>query len=180
MHDKEIHKKRKFLIISNYAYSLLNVRSQLLLSIRDQGIHVAALAPPCPENLKHKINKIVDQYIKLRIKRSSMNPLSEIVTLFDIILTLFTHKPKNVLAVTIKPIVWGGVASKFFNLKFTALITGLGYAFHDSGNMRGILRYITIYLYRLSLKNAHSVIFQNKDNMNKFIKLNIVKPEVCC
>ena len=60
MHDKKIYKNRKFLIISNYAYSLINVRSHLLLSIRDRGVHVAALAPPCPENLQHKINKIVD------------------------------------------------------------------------------------------------------------------------
>ena len=109
-----------------------------------------------------------------------MNPLSEMVTLFNIILSIFKCKPNNILAVTIKPIIWGGVASRFFNLRFTALITGLGYSFHDSGNMRSILRYITIYLYRFSLKNAHSVIFQNVDNMNTFIKLNIVKSQVCC
>ena len=180
MRNKETYNKKKFLIISNYAYSLINVRSHLLLRIKDKGIHVGALAPACTENLQNRINKIVDRYIRLRINRSSMNPLSEMVTLFNIILAIFEYKPKNILAVTIKPIVWSGVASNFFNLRFTALITGLGYAFHDSGNMRSVLKYITIYLYRLSLKNAHSVIFQNADNMNKFIDLNIVKPQVCC
>ena len=180
MRNKETYNKKKFLIISNYAYSLINVRSHLLLRIKDKGIHVGALAPACTENLQNRINKIVDRYIRLRINRSSMNPLSEMVTLFNIILAIFEYKPKNILAVTIKPIVWSGVASNFFNFRFTALITGLGYAFHDSGNMRSVLKYITIYLYRLSLKNAHSVIFQNADNMNKFIDLNIVKPQVCC
>ena len=110
--------KKKFLIISNYAYSLVNMRSQLLLGIKDKGVFVAALAPKCSEDLQNKINKIVNFYIRLKINRSSINPFSEIVTLLNVILALFKYGPDNVLAVTIKPIIWGGLASKFFNLRF--------------------------------------------------------------
>jgi len=180
MHNKELQNKKKFLIISNYAYSLTNIRSHLLLRIKDRGICVAALAPVCPEDLQNKINKIVDFYITLRINRSSINPLSEMMTLFNIISSIYKYRPNNILAVTIKPIIWGGLASRILNVRFTALITGLGYAFHDAGNMRRILMYIAIYLYRLSLKNAYSVVFQNVDNMNRFIELGVVKSQVCC
>ena len=79
--------KKKFLIISNYAYSLVNMRSQLLLSIKDKGVCVAALAPKCSVDLQNKINEFVDSYIRLRINRSSINPFSDIVTLLNMILS---------------------------------------------------------------------------------------------
>ena len=106
--------KKKFLIISNYAYSLINVRSQLLIDIKSKNVRVAALAPKCSKDLRNKIDEIVDDYIHLNINRSSINPFSEIVTFLNIVKALFRYKPNNILAVTIKPIIWGGLASRFF------------------------------------------------------------------
>lgn len=177
--NKEMLNNKKFLIISNYAYSLINVRSQLLIDIKSKSVRVGALAPKCSEDLRNKIDEIVDDYIHLKINRSSINPLSEIVTFLNILKALFRYRPDNILAVTVKPIIWGGLASRFFNLRFTALITGLGYTFQKSGFFRSILRKLLIYLFRFSLKNAHSVIFQNSDIMDTFIKLKIIEPEIC-
>ena len=118
--NKEMLNNKKFLIISNYAYSLINVRSQLLIDIKSKSVRVGALAPKCSEDLRNKIDEIVDDYIHLKINRSSINPLSEIVTLLNILKALFRYRPDNILAVTVKPIIWGGLASRFFNLRFTA------------------------------------------------------------
>ena len=97
--DKEMLNNKKFLIISNYAYSLINVRSQLLIDIKSKSVRVGALAPKCSEDLRNKIDEIVDDYIHLKINRSSINPLSEIVTFLNILKALFRYRPDNILAV---------------------------------------------------------------------------------
>ena len=54
------------------------------------------------------------------------------------------------------------------------MITGLGYAFIDRHSIKHkILKYITLKLYKLGLKNSEKVIFQNQDDRSLFVKLKI-------
>ena len=84
------------------------------------------------------------------------------------------QSPDIILLYAIKPVIWGGLATKFFKTNFFALITGLGFAFQGTSFKRKLLTKIVIFLYRAALKKSKAVIFQNKDNLNLFVDKGIV------
>nr|WP_305416559.1 glycosyltransferase [Photobacterium leiognathi] len=91
-----------------------------------------------------------------------------------------SFKPDIVLAYTIKPIVWGGIATRLTRItSFYALITGLGYAFQKGGFAKNTLNRLVKFLYYKALKESKGVIFQNRDNMQVFINEGIVPQEKC-
>ena len=61
-----------------------------------------------------------------------MNPLSDLILLFKLFKIFKKQSPDIILSYAIKPIIWGGLASKFCKTDFFALITGLGFAFHGT------------------------------------------------
>ncbi len=89
-------------------------------------------------------------------------------------------KPEVVLAYTIKPIIWGGIASRLTKIpSFFALITGLGFAFQPGGVIKNILVRLVSFLYKIALKGAEGVVFQNLDNMQFFIEKGLVFKDQC-
>ena len=65
------------------------------------------------------------------------------------------------LLYTIKPIVYGGVACRIAGIPYIATVTGLGTAFIG----RRWLRRIAILLYKIGLRSAHRVFFQNQADL---------------
>jgi glycosyltransferase involved in cell wall biosynthesis len=169
----------KFLIISNYSYSLVNMRGYLISEIKKNNNFVMAASPDLCERSKNILPTILDSHIPIRVKRSSLNPIADILTFFDLCKLIYRYKPDVVLAYTIKPIIWGGLASRIFNTKFNALITGLGYSFQGGSGLRKLLLFLVSNLYKAALKKSHSIMFQNTDNMVDFIERGIVDRLKC-
>ncbi|SVA99754.1 uncharacterized protein METZ01_LOCUS152608 [marine metagenome] len=82
-------------------------------------------------------------------------------------------KPDISHLITIKPVVYGGIISKFIKMSgVISAIPGLGYTFINQDMTTKILRTIISFLYRLSFsRESLSVIFQNEDDRRKLIKL---------
>jgi len=80
-------------------------------------------------------------------------------------------KPDLVLTYTIKPNIYGGLICKLMNVPYLTNITGLGTAVENSGS----LQKLTLLLYRLSLKKASCIFFQNTENADFFNKKGIIK-----
>lgn len=171
----------KVLIIGALPESLLNFRGNLIKDIRVNGHEVIAMAAPTNKDTIEKIEALGCQFIPLSIKRNGLNPFADLGTFLSLIKSIKKHKPDVILAYTIKPVIWGGIAARFFSKgKFFALITGLGFAFQKGSTKRNIVNFIATNLYKFALKNAQRVIFQNPDNQQVFIDQNIVKKEVTC
>jgi glycosyltransferase involved in cell wall biosynthesis len=114
------------------------------------------------------------------IQRNRLNPLADLKTWHALRQTFRVLQPDIILAYTIKPVIWGGLASRATpSTRFYALITGLGFAFQGGSLIRNLLSKVIINLYRVSLKRANKVIFQNPDNMQVFISKGIVSKEKC-
>ncbi|GFE58635.1 glycosyl transferase [Geobacter sp. AOG1] len=115
------------------------------------------------------------------IQRSGMDPSSDLLTFFALREVFYEIKPDMVLAYTIKPIIWGGLAIRSLGTtaRFYALITGLGFAFQPGGIKQNILSGLVTRLYRWALAHAEKVIFQNKDNLQVFVKRQIVDTQRC-
>src|SRR5699024_2619559 len=103
------------------------------------------------------------------IDRRGTNPVTDFKLFLSYMKVLKKVKPTFVLTYTIKPNIYGGLACRILNIPYIANITGLGSAVEN----KGVLQKLTLLLYRISLKNAIRVFFQNKENQ-KFMESNNV------
>ncbi|WP_290815404.1 glycosyltransferase family 4 protein [Ferrovibrio sp.] len=119
--------------------------------------------------------------------RSRQNPLAELrllLVLFGLCLRL---RPDLLHLVSVKPVVWGGVAARLLALPAVVhAITGLGYVFIRtakkapglSGTKTDLLRRLVEGLYRLALAHGNSVtIFQNPDDLVVFEQRRLVSQD---
>lgn len=73
-------------------------------------------------------------------------------------------KPDLVLTYTIKPNIYGGMASALCGVPYVANITGLGTAVENGG----LMQKLTLFLYKLGLRKVKKVFFQNDENRRFF------------
>jgi glycosyltransferase involved in cell wall biosynthesis len=166
----------KVLIIGASPRSLVNFRGELLKTLVSQAHSVIALAGGATTDEISTIESLGVRYIDVPVERTSMNPLTDFKTLRFYQKIFEQESPDFVLSYTVKPVVWGGIALRNQpNVQFTALVTGLGYAFEGQGFKRGVLRWIVSRLYKLSLKRANHVFFQNPDDLSYFVGCGLVE-----
>lgn len=170
--------KKKILVIASYPDSLIDFRGHLLRAMLDEGLHVHIAAPDLPLDsmIRHKIEAMGVNVHELPLKRTGMNPLADVNTMFRLWRLMRLIKPDFSLGYTIKPVIYGsivawlaGVSNRF------ALITGLGYAFQGEYGERSVLKLTVQSLYRVALGKAHKVFFQNPDDEALFNSLGIIK-----
>ncbi|MGF1819652.1 MULTISPECIES: glycosyltransferase family 4 protein [unclassified Vibrio] len=160
--------------------SLYNFRGKLVTAMSQSGSVITTLASEANEKEILTIESLPSCYIDVPINRSGLNPFKDLNTVLKFFLIFKKHTPDLVLAYTIKPIIWGGLASRFARVpSFYAMITGLGYAFQKGGGAKNLLNTFVKFLYRSALKKSKGVIFQNRDNMQVFIDEGIVPKEKC-
>lgn len=80
-------------------------------------------------------------------------------------------KPDAVLTYTIKPNIYGGMATAINHIPYLVNITGLGSAVENPGRIQKL----TILLYKIALKRCRKVFFQNQGNAAFFVehKINV-------
>ncbi|HAS6257789.1 TPA: glycosyltransferase family 4 protein [Vibrio vulnificus] len=167
------------LLLGALPQSIYNFRGQLILSA-SKIIDVTCLACRASHFEIDKINRLGATYKEYSIERSGFNPFTDMITLYQLTKIFRNEKFDIILAYTIKPIIWGGIASRIAKVPaFYALVTGLGFAFQPGGFLKGVLIRLVRLLYKIALKEAKSVIFQNPDNMQVFIDQGIVPKEKC-
>jgi galacturonosyltransferase len=79
--------------------------------------------------------------------------------------------PDYILTFTIKPNIYGGIVARMNKIKYIVNITGLG----SSIQSKSILNFVSTSMYRIALKKAHCVFFQNQDNLEFMKEKRIVK-----
>lgn len=113
---------------------------------------------------KNELESIGCHLININIERHGTNPLSDFKLMREYKKILKHINPDYVLSYNIKPNVYGGMACKSIKTKFMPNITGLGTALEYSG----LMQKLTSALYRIGLKKASVVFFQNQENMDFF------------
>ncbi|MEH0760286.1 glycosyltransferase family 4 protein [Vibrio sp. 16] len=170
----------KIVLIGALPSSISNFRGELVKSVVKGNSNVIGLASNATADEKVKIECLGIKYVDYPVSRNGLNPLEDFNTLSFLRKFFKKEEPDVILAYTIKPIIWGGLASKFAKVpSFYAMITGLGYAFQKGGVAKNLLNTLVKFLYRSALKKSKGVIFQNRDNMQVFIEEGIVPQEKC-
>lgn len=159
----------KILIIVNDYSTIFYYRKELLTRLLDEKYEII-IACPYHETLDFFINMGVKVYDTKLVGRS-VNPFEgfRLIRQYKHIMKL--EKPDLVLTFTIKPNIYGGIASKRLKIPYFANITGLGTAIGKNG----LLQIITKVMYKEAFKKIDVVFFQNEDNKNFFEKYKLSK-----
>lgn len=170
----------KILIIGAYPNSIVSFRGKLISHFVKAGHEVIVMTAPATPEIVKDVEALGASFRSYSVERNGLNPLADLKTLLAIRSALKEISPDHVLAYTIKPIIWGGIAARLVGFKrFHAMITGLGYAFEKGAFVRNVINFIVKHLYKYSLKSAKNVIFQNQDNRKLFVNSHIVDVTKC-
>ena len=167
-----------FLLIASSPSSIINFRGALIEALLNRGltVHVAApdlsVASPLRKRLEDKGLKVHNTHFN----RTGLNPLSDIMTIISLFRLMRRIRPEYVLGYTAKPVIYGSLAAQVSGVKkYFALITGLGFTFTEEFIDRRRLLYNFIrFLYKIGLRRASKIFFQNPDDEALFHKLGIV------
>ena len=155
-------------LVAGLSRSLLNFRGPLLAALQARGHEVVAIGPmdEGTESVRAELAKRSLAFESIQLARGGLNPRQDLASIRQLQQAFERLRPDVVLAYTAKPVIYSGIAARRVgNIRFFALITGLGYPFMEGGGVkRRMVRVVAEQLYSRSLPVAEMVIFQNPDD----------------
>lgn len=166
-------------LISSKASSLLNFRGPLIRDLVDAGVEVYALAPDYDQDLRTLVRALGAVPVDFSLSRTGMNPLRDGLDIVRLAMVLRRLRLDMSFCYFIKPVIYGTLAAWLAGVpRRFALIAGLGFVFTPSGAQlswkRRVLRNGVEGMYRLALRRAERVIFQNEDDLTEFVEGGLV------
>ncbi|MBE0469913.1 MAG: glycosyltransferase family 4 protein [Methyloprofundus sp.] len=164
----------KVLVVGVLPESLFNFRGELIQAIKAQNKSVLTASAPLSGTLAQDFSAKGFDHREVNFQRNGLNPLADLKSCWALYQLYKKEQPEKVLAYTIKPVIWGGIAARFAKVPFYALVTGLGFAFQGVSFKRRLLTRLVSMLYKVALSHATKIIFQNEDNRQLFVERGIV------
>lgn len=164
-----MYMKKKIMIFANNDVGLYNFRRELLERLIQDGNQVYCSLPFGKKT--SLLSELGCECIDTKISRHGTNPIEDLGLLFQYLKILKRVKPDIVFTYTIKPNVYGGLACALERIPYAANVTGLGNAIENGG----LMQRLTLFLYRIGLKKAKMVFFQNSANRDFMVSKKIVK-----
>lgn len=154
-------------VLANSSLGLYRFRAMLISELVDEYDLVASV--PDTEFVA-ELSKLGTQIYRIDFDRRGLNPFKDIRLLFSYVHLLRQAAPDCVITYTIKPNVYGGIACRLCGIRYYCNVTGLGSAFQKSG----LLKKLATFLYKIGLKGASAVFFENEANMTELIDLGVL------
>lgn len=159
----------KVMILANSSSGLYEFRRELLEELLKN--HKVMICLPDGDYIDEMVEMGCEFINCNLLDRHGTNPLKEfkLVSFYRNILK--EKKPDVVFTYTIKPNVYGGMVCGMLKIPYAVNITGLGTAVENGG----IMQMVTLTLYKLGLRKAQKVFFQNAENRDFMLRKNVVK-----
>lgn len=159
----------KIAILANDTTNLYNHRFEVVRGLVQAGHQVGIIAQI--QHFTQEFEALGCMLTPLTVNRHQKNPLNDLKVLYTYYKLLKASKPDVVLTYNIKPNVYGGIACQLLGLTYIPNITGLGTAVEYPGT----LQKITVFLYKLGMRKAHTIFFQNTANRAFFEEHGILR-----
>ena len=159
----------KIAFLSHLDLNLYLFRLPIMKELVKKNFKVYAITPHGKYFYKFKDSGIIP--ISYKIKRESLNIFNEITTIKEIKNVINRINPDILHTFMHKPNIYGNLSG---TKNIINTVTGLGSFFIHNDLKSLIIRKIIENLYKYTSKNAKKVIFQNRDDMDYFIKNNII------
>lgn len=153
---------KKILILSNHFITIYAFRKEVVQRMLDDGNKVY-ICTPADEQNKY-FEDMGCKIIEISMERRGTNPLKDMRLVASYKKIMKQINPDIIFSYTIKPNIYGTLASNSLGLKQICNITGTGATFLKNG----ILSRIARMLYKASVKKCYKVFFQNTGDMEYF------------
>lgn len=137
-------------------------RKEVMVHFLEKGYAIVIIAP-----YERKGNRRRDLlpkgvvYIPVKMNRTSVNPLEDIIYFGRLLKIFKKEKPDYIFNYTIKPNIYGAIAAKLLGIPCSSMIAGLGYTFTNNKISSKIART----LYRIGMKCSQYLLLLNEENM---------------
>lgn len=158
---------KRILFLVNHDIVIYNFRKELVERLL-QGDYEVYISSPYGERIDNLV-AMGCEYINTPIDRHGTSIFQDFKLLLHYKKIIKEIKPDVVLTYTIKPNIYGGMASKSLRIPYIANITGLGTTVENGG----IIQKFTTMLYKIAFKKVECVFFQNTENKQFFEDNNI-------
>ena len=160
---------KRVLILSNHFITLYYFRKELIQRLNDEG-HKVYISMPASDDNKF-FNDMGCKIIETPVERRGINPIIDFGLILKYTRIMKDVKPDIIFSYTIKPNIYGSIASNITKNKQINNITGTGGTFLK----RSFVGEVAKLLYKLSVKKSYKVFFQNTGDKDLFVKNKMVK-----
>jgi galacturonosyltransferase len=156
----------KFLVMTNHSYMLWQFRRELIAALQERGEVVLSM----PFVGHHEDFAAMGcRCIDTPIDRRGINPVTDVRLLQRYEKMLRREKPDMVLTYSIKPNIYAGYLCAKMHIPYCVNVQGLGTAFQKEPIASLVTR-----MYRIALKRAQAVFFENEGNAAEFVNRGII------
>ena len=157
------------LFLSNHFITLYNFRRELVARLLERGHRVVLAMPAMEQNVYFK--DLGCEIIETPMSRRGMDPLEDLRLLRQYRRIMRAVDPDVIFSYTIKPNIYGTLASNALGYRQICNITGTGATFLKENLLSRLVRE----LYRISIRKCSKVFFQNTGDRDYFIRHGMVK-----
>jgi glycosyltransferase involved in cell wall biosynthesis len=174
--EPSLNGSRRLVIVVNVAWFFFSHRLPIALAAKAAGydVHVVSGAESDQERRKFVSHGLT--FHEIPLSRGGANPLNDWATILAMAAAFRKVRPDIVHLVTIKPLLYGGLLSRFMGVqKVICAVSGLGYVFVAEGLVARLRRWVISKLLRASIGHAGvHVILQNNDDLEELARRGIL------
>ncbi len=169
----------RLLFVVNIPRFFVSHRLPLALAAKDAGYDVHVATSDSDADSIEKIHADGLPFHPLPLSQHGTSLRTEIKTLSALIRLYRTLKPDIVHHVSIKPVIYGGIAARLTGVPaIVSAMSGLGYVFIGESAKQKMLRQIVKPAFKIALSGQNTrMIFQNPDDQQRFIHMGVIQSE---
>ena len=156
----------KFLIVTNHSYMLWQFRRELIAALQTMGEVILSMPFVGHEE---DFQAMGCRCINTKLDRRGINPMEDLSLYRFYRKLLKSERPDIVITYSIKPNVYAGYACRKMGIPYCVNVQGLGTAFQKK-----LMARISTIMYRVALKKARCVFFENEANAGEFVSRKIL------
>ena len=175
---------RRLLYIVNETYFFMSHRASLAAAAQQAGYEIHVAGPSdhvwAPDDFTiDSLGHAGFIYHDIPLSRRGTKPLQELATARAIFRTCRRVRPDLVHLLTIKPVLYGGIAARLVGVPaLVSGVTGLGQVFVASGPRAALLRRAVAFGYRMTCGHPSSrIIVQNAGDRDIIANIARIPPE---
>lgn len=155
----------------NSSWNVINFRLGLVKALQRDGYDVVALTPEDRHTEQLTANGV--GHVPIAMDKKGLSPVRDAFLLARYYRVLREVRPDVLLAFTAKPNVYASLAAHALGIPVVNNVAGLGTAFVTERWLTKLLRR----LYRLAFRRSKTVFFQNRDDMDMFVRGRIARAD---
>jgi glycosyltransferase involved in cell wall biosynthesis len=159
-------------LVGNLAWSIYNFRLPVIRALHQAGYKIVVIAP-VDESVSALMHEPGIEFIGLQsFRRNSVSITASLRMIHEFKTVYQALKPDVVIHYGVQANIWGNLGAWLAKIPSVCVVTGLGYTFLH----RGIIPFISRWLYRFSFLKTEKVVFENQEDLDLMVAKKMIHP----